>query len=330
MRRTLYYLSVLWVTAAFAYAIYERFAEVGLFARLLGWQLETFGSAPLMLTTLVAGIIYGSPGIITMSFTRSAKRPPDPVAGQRNAAIVFLLVAVICILAGVAGYVIYTAHAARQSATVAPAAAPAPRLVSVDLDAAAGFPNAERADGVAVTGWLRRDAQYALEEKGYGGKKTVFCPFVNGRWNASEPVRVFLRADPSAPIALSRAGGPPPAGMKLPKGFVAVDFAPPTPVQVTIEGTTRPGGLPDYAVSFFKKEGVKPAGDYVVLDAKPFFDTPGRSEWEKFAETSYLLTYLAVPLGLVFGLLSVVSLVRWRKLLAQRQAEQPRVAGWGD
>lgn len=318
MKKILFYLAALWVAAAFAYAFYEQFNETGLYAKLLGWQLETFGSAGIKLTTLGAGVIYGLPGLVTMSLTRSAaRRPPDPVAGQRNAAIVFLVAGVLLIIAGIGGYVISMNHAARRSATVE--TAPAPRLVSVDLDAATAFPPAGGADGVSVTGWLRRDAQYGLEEKGYAGKKTVFCPFVNARWDDSEPVKIFLRADPTAPIALSRAGGSP-KGMKLPKGFVAVDFEAPTPLQVTIEGTTRPGGLPDYAASFFKKQGVKIAGDYVVLEAKPFFDTPRRSEWEKFAETSYLLTYLALPLALIFCLLSIISFVRWRKLLAQHQA----------
>lgn len=324
MRKLLFYLSVLWAVAAFAYAFYERSAEAGLYAKLLGWQLETFGSAELNLTTLGTGVIYGLPGLITMSLTRPAARPHDPVAGQRNAAVLLLAFGAALILAGVGGYVISATHAARQSAEGETARAP--RLVSVDLDAADGIPPAGGADGVSVTGWLRRDAQYALEEKGYVGKKTVFCPLVGQRWKASDPVKVFLRADPSAPIALQRVGVAP-GGMKLPKGFVGVDFTAPTPLRVTIEGTVRPGGLPDYASSSFGKQGVKAAGDYVVLEAKPFFEGGGRSEWEKFAMTSHLLTYLTLPLGLFSCLLSLVPFARWRKLSARRQAENIGGAG---
>ncbi len=329
MKKTLFYLSGLWMAAAFGYALYESFNETGLYAALLGWQLETFGSAELKLTTLATGIIYGLPALITMTLTRSAaqQRTPDPVAGQRNAAIVFLTVAVLLVVAGIVGYAVNMNYTARQqSEPVANATATAQRVVPVNLDASAAVPSMDGADGVAVTGWLRRDAQYGLEEKGYGGKKTVYCPLVNRRWKASEQVRIFLRADPSKPIALSRAGGGGggggPSGMKLPKGFVAVDFETPEPVEVTIEGTTRPGGLPDYVVSFFKKQGVTPASDYVLLEAQPFYDTPRRSGWDQFAETSYLLTYIALPLAFFFGVFGVVSVVRWRKLFAQRQAAE--------
>ena len=322
VKKLLFYVSLLWVIAAFAYAFYEQSTEAGLYAKLLGWQLETFGSAGIKLTTLGAGIIYGLPGLIILSLTRSAPRPPDPVAGQRNAAILLLAFGLLLILVGIGAYVLNMTHTPRSSAEGESASAP--RLVSVDLDSAAGIPPADGADGVAVTGWLRRDAQYMLEEKGYVSKKTIFCPFVGARWSASEPVKVFLRADPTAPIAVNRpAGGGTPAGFKLPKGFVPVDFAAQTPLRVTIEGLVRPGRLPDYVAASFSKEGVKVAGDYVVLEAKPFFEGGVRSEWDKFAETSYLLTYLTVPLGVMFCLLSLIPFVRWRKAAQGRRVENP-------
>lgn len=316
MRKILFSLSLLWVVAAFALAFYEHFTEAGLYARLLGWQLETFGSARVNLTVIVTGVIYGLPGLIAMSLTRSGGPPPDPVAGQRNAAVVCLAFGVVLVVVGIAGYVISVKHAAGQSA--AGEVASAPRLVSVDLDAGGGIPPAGGADGVSVTGWLQRGARYELEEQRPVSKKTVFCPFVGERWSASDPVKVFLRADPSAPIALRRTGGGPP-GVKPLKGFVAVDFAPPTPLQVTIEGTTRPGALPAYAASFFGKQGLKVASDYVVLEAKPFFEAGRRSEWEKFAATSHWLTYITVPIGLFVSLLSLVPFVRWRRQVAARR-----------
>lgn len=320
MRKILFFLALLWVGAALAYAIYERSAEAGLYAKLLGWQLETFGRADINLTTVGTIVIYGLPGLITLSLTRSAggRRPPDAVAGQRNATVVLLAFGVVIILIGIGAFVLHLSYAALQSTTSERARAP--ELVSVDLDTESRVSQPVSADGVAVTGWLRRDAQYALEEKGYVGKETVFCPFVGGRWNISEPVGVVLRADPSAPIALNQPGmvGSP-GGMKLPKGFGQVDFAPATPLRVTIEGTVRRGGLPDYAVSSFSKQGVKLANNYVVLEAKPFFATVGPSEWEKFAMTSHYLTFFAVPLGLFFCLLSLIPFVRWRKLKAEHR-----------
>ena len=192
----------------------------------------------------------------------------------------------------------------------------APELLSVDLSTESRVLQPAGADGVSVTGWLRRDAQYGLEEKGYVGKETVFCPFVGERWKISDPVTVVLRADPEAPIALNRPGPDRPGGFKLPKGFVPVDFAPATPLQVTIEGTVRPRTLPDYVVSSLSKRGVKLASDYVVLEAKPFFATVGRSDWEKFAMTSHYLTYIAVPLGLFFCVFSLVPFFRWRRVKA--------------
>jgi len=318
MRKVLFVLSLLWLGAAFAYAFYEQSAEAGVYARLLGWQLETFGRADINLTMFGAGLIYGLPGLITLSLTRSAagRRPPDPVAGQRNAAVLLLVFGVIIILVGIGAYGLYLSYGGRQSTTSETDRAP--ELVTVDLDTQSRVSQPVGADGVSVTGWLRRDAQYALEEKGYVGKETVFCPFVGARWNIAEPVAVVLRADPSAPIALNRVGAAGPSGgLKLPKGFVPVDFAPATPLRVTIEGTVRPGGLPDYAVSSFSKQGIKLASDYVVLQAKPFFATLGRSEWEKFVMTSYLLTYLALPIGLFFCLLSLIPFLRWRKLKAE-------------
>ncbi len=317
MRKILFFLALLWVGAALAFAVYERSAEVGLYAKLLGWQLETFGRADINLTMFGTAVIYGLPGLITLSLTRhaGARRPPDPVAGQRKATIVLLAFGIVIIIIGIGAFVLHLSYEARQSTTSERGRAP--ELVSIDLDTESRVSQPVGADGVAVTGWLRRDAQYALEEKGYVGKKTVFCPFVGARWNISEPVGVVLRANPSAPIALNWPGvAGSPGGLKLPKGFVPVDFAPDTPLRVTIEGTVVRGGLPDYAVSSFSKHGVKLANNYVVLEAKPFFATVGPSEWEKFAMTSHWLTYFAVPLGLFFCLFSLIPFVRWLKLKA--------------
>ena len=318
MRKILFALALLWIGAAFAYAFYEQSTEAGLYAKLLGWQLEKFGRADINLTMFGAAVIYGLPGMITLSLTRHAggRRPPDPVAGQRNAAVVLLAFGIISILVGIGAYVLYLSYGARQSTTSETDRAP--QLVSTDLNADSRVSQRSGADGVSVTGWLRRDVQYALEEKGPVGKETVFCPFVGERWKISEPVAVVLRADPEKPIALNRVGpAGPQGGVQLPKGFVAVDFAPAVPLRVTIEGTVRPGGLPEYVVSAFSKQGVKLANDYVVLEAKPFFATVGRSEWEKFTMTSYYLTYIAVPLGLFFCLFSLIAFVRWSRLKAQ-------------
>lgn len=322
VKKLLFYLSAVWVTAAFAYAFYEKFNEAGLYARLLGWQLETFGRAYITPTLLCVCLIYGSPGLIGLSLTRSAKTPPDPAAGQRNAAILLLSFGLLLILAGIGGYLIHLNYAAHQGEAGEAAA----RLVPVDLDTQTSPLSAGGADGLSVTGWLRRDVAYTLEEKGAAaGKKTVFCPFVGTRWTPSEPVKVFLRADPSAPIALHRpAVGSRPEGMRLPKGFVQVDFATATPLQATIEGTLRPGALPDYVTSSFNKQGIKAASDYMVLDARPFYDGPRRSEWDRFAMTSYLLTYITVPLGILIGLLSLIPFSRWRRIRAQQVSSRPR------
>lgn len=316
MKKIIYYLSALWIAAAFAYALYENFTEAGLYAKLLSWQLETFGSASVKVTTVIASLIYGAPGIIGLSMTRSARTPPDPIAAQRNTGILLLAFGLIIILAGIGGYFISVTYASRQNTSSESASAP--KLVSVDLDNAIEIPSTDGAEGASVTGWLRRDETYLLEEKGYGNKKTVFCPIVGARWKPSEPVKVFLRADPATPIALYR---PPvsnlPDGRKFPKGFVQIDFNTQTPLQSTIEGTLHPGKLPDYVSSFFNKEGIKVADDHVVLEAKPFYDGPRQSEWEKFAMTSHLLTYIAVPLGLVICLMSLIPFARWRKLQSQ-------------
>ena len=318
MRKLLFVLALLWFLAAFAYAFYERTAEAGLYARLLGWQLEKLGTADINLTTFGTAVIYGLPGLITLSLTRPARgqQPPDPAAGPRNATLVFLAFGFILILVGIGAYVLHLSYVGRQDTTSE--SQRAPELASVDLNTESRVSQPGGADGVSVTGWLRRDVQYGLEEKGPVEKETVFCPFVGERWKISDPVTVVLRADPEAPIALNRTGPVgPPGGFKLPKGFGRVDFGPATPLQVTIEGTVRPRSLPDYVVSSLSKQGVKLASDYVVLEAKPFFATVGRSEWEKFAMTSYYLTYIAVPLGLFSFLFSVISFVRWRKLKAQ-------------
>jgi hypothetical protein len=227
---------------------------------------------------------------------------------------VFVAFGVVLILVGIGAFVLHLSYVARPDTTSE--SQRAPELAVVDLNTEPRVSQPVGADGVSVTGWLRRDVQYGLEEKGYVGKETVFCPFVGERWKISDPVTVVLRADPEAPIALNRPVDRP-GGFKLPKGFVPVDFAPSTPLQVTIEGTVRPRALPDYAVSAFSKQGVKLASDYVVLEAKPFFATVGRSEWEKFAMTSHLLTYIAVPLGLFFCLFSLVPFFRWRRLNAE-------------
>ena len=89
MRKILFSLSLLWVVAAFALAFYEHFTEAGLYARLLGWQLETFGSARVNLTVIVTGVIYGLPGLIAMSLTRSGGPPPtrSPVSGTRRSCV---------------------------------------------------------------------------------------------------------------------------------------------------------------------------------------------------------------------------------------------------
>lgn len=301
-----------------------------MYARLLGWQLETFGRAYVTPTVVGVCLLYGSPGFIGLSLTKSAKTPPDPFAGQRNAAILLLSFGLLLILAGIGGYVIHLNYMAHPGAADETAA----RLISIDLDTAPAPVSASGADGVSVTGWVRRDATYILEEKGASaGKKTLFCPFVGARWNPSEPVKLFLRADPSAPIALHRlAVGSPPAGMKLPKGFVVVDFNASTPLQATIEGTPRPGALPDYVISALGKQGIKAAADYVVLEAKPFYDGPRHSEWDRFAMTSYLLTYITVPLGIFLCLLSLIPFMRWRKLRAQPLENygggQPPERGW--
>ena len=318
MRKLLFVLALLWFLAAFAYAFYERTAESGLYATLLGWQLEKFGRADINLTTFGTAVIYGLPGLITLSLTRPARgpQPPDPAAGPRNAALVFVAFGFILILVGIGAFLLHLSYVARQDTTSE--SQRAPELASVDLNTASRVSQPAGADGVSVTGWLRRDVQYGLEEKGPIGKETVFCPFVGERWKISDPVTVVLRTDPEAPIALNRTGpvaGP--GGFKLPKGFAPVDFGPGTPLQVTIEGTVRPRALPDYVVSSLSKQGVKLASDYVVLEAKPFFATVGRSEWEKFAMTSHYLTYIAVPLGLFFCLFSVISFVRWRRLKAE-------------
>jgi len=313
MKKIIFYLSAFWIAAAFAYALYEKFNEAGLFALLLSWQLENFGQASINITVVITSLIYGAPGFIGLSMTRSASTTPDPVVAQRNTGILLLVFGFIVILVGISGYLINVAYTSGQSTTDETVGAP--RLVSVDLDNSTEIPPTSGAEGASVTGWLRRNETYLLEEKGYSAKKTVFCPLVGAMWKPSDPVKIIVRADPATPIAVYR---PPvsnlPEGRKLPKGFVQVDFNAQTPLQSTIEGTLHPGKLPDYVAAFFSKAGVKVADDYVVLEAKPFYDGPRRSEWEKFAMTSYLLTYIAVPLGAVICLLSLIPFARWRKL----------------
>ena len=319
MRKLLFVLALMWVIAAFAYAFYERTAEAGLYSSLLGWQLEKFGKADINLTTFGTAVIYGLPGLITLSLTRPARgpQPPDPAAGPRNAALVFVAFGFILILVGIGAFLLHLSYASRQETTTSESQR-APKLAPVDLNTQSTISQPAGSDGVSVTGWLRRDVQYGLEEKGPIGKETVFCPFVGERWKISEPVMVVLRTDPEAPIALNRTGPVnAPGGFKLPKAFVPVDFGPATPIQVTIEGTVRPRALPDYVVSSLSKQGVKLTSDYVVLEAKPFFATVGRSEWEKFAMTSHWLTYIAVPLGLLICLFSLIPFFRWRRLKAQ-------------
>ena len=157
-----------------------------------------------------------------------------------------------------------------------------------------------QAPTASLDGWLRRDAQYGSKRRATSVKDRLL-PFRLARWKASDPVRVFLRADPSAPIALSRpAAATPPRAMKLPKGFCPVGYFAPSDglCRVTIEGRHDPAAARLRRLVFAGPQGVKMAGDYVVLEASPSSKWPPVGVGE-IRRNGYLLTYLAVPIGLV-------------------------------
>ena len=155
MRKSCFF-SLLWVGAAFAYAFMSSPPKPAYTPSFLVGNGK-HSAAPDNLTMFGTALIYGLPGLITLSLTRSAGgRPPDPVAGQRNAAAVLLSFGVILILIGIGAYVLNLSYVARQSTTSEPDRAP--ELVAVDLDGQSRVSHIG-ADGGRQGG--PREAQYA-------------------------------------------------------------------------------------------------------------------------------------------------------------------------